>query len=305
MTNFSALPVTLRQLQYAVAIAETQSFSRAAERCAVSQPSLSAQIAELESCLGVRLFERGRRGVLLTAAGRDLLARAKRVLLDVDDLVQAAGQLLDPLVGKLRLGVIPTLGPYLLPEVSRPLAQAYPKLMIYWVEDKTDNLVAALGRGELDGALLALEADLGGLEYAVVTKDRFVLATPLGHPLGRRSTRIATDELQGQHVLLLDDGHCMRDQALSVCSSAGAEELGFRATSLPTLVQMVRSGAGVTLLPELSLPTETQRSELSIRRFQTPEPARTVVLAWRPRSPLADALQQIAQTLSDALRKKR
>lgn len=305
MTTFGALPLTLRQLQYAVAIAETQSFSRAAERCAVSQPSLSAQIAELESSLGVRLFERGRRGVLVTSAGRELLARAKRVLLDVEDLVGAAGQLIDPLVGSLRLGVIPTIGPYLLPDVTRPLGEAYPKLMIYWVEDKTDNLVAALGAGELDGALLALEADLGSLEYALVTKDRFVLAAPLGHPLARRSTRVGADELNGEHVLLLDDGHCLREQALSVCSTAGAEELGFRATSLPTLVQMVRSGAGVTLLPELSLPIETQRAELSVRRFQNPEPARTIVLAWRPRSPLADALRQIAGTLSEAVRRKR
>jgi LysR family hydrogen peroxide-inducible transcriptional activator len=300
MTRFAPLPLTLRQLQYAVAIAETQSFSRAAERCAVSQPSLSAQIGELESSLGVRLFERGRRGVLVTAAGRELLARASRVLIDVDDLVGAAAHLLDPLVGTLRIGVIPTIGPYLLPDVTAPLKRAYPRLMIYWVEDKTDALVAALGRGELDAALLALEADLGGLEHALVAKDRFVLAMPQNHPLSRRTTRVSSDELRGQRVLLLDDGHCLRDQALSVCSSAAAEELGFRATSLPTLVQMVRSGIGVTLLPELSLPIEVKRGELSIRRFKNPEPARTIVLAWRQRSPLANALGQIAATLSDA-----
>jgi LysR family hydrogen peroxide-inducible transcriptional activator len=288
---------TLRQMQYLVAVAEMLSFRRAAELCNVSQPSLSAQIAEMETSLGVALFERDRRGVLVTAAGREIISRARRVLVEADDFAEAANRFVDPLAGTLRIGVIPTIAPYLLPRVVPALRKAFPRLMLVWIEDKTEVLVRSVGHGDLDAALLALEADVGDLEHDTIAVDPFVLATPRRHKLSRGSTSVTRKQLRGERVLLLDDGHCFRDQVLEYCSSTNIEELGFRATSLPTLAQMVSSGAGITLLPSIALPTETNRCPLSIRTFARPEPFRTIVLAWRRRSALADTLHKIAQTL--------
>jgi LysR family hydrogen peroxide-inducible transcriptional activator len=293
-------PFTLRQLQYAVAIGETLSFSKAAERCSVSQPSLSAQIAELESSLGVRLFERDRRRVLVTAAGRELIERARIVLRDAGDLVEVARRAGDPLAGTLRIGVIPTVSPYLLPRVTAAFRAAYPRLTVLWVEDKTETLSRRLEQGELDAALLALEAELGDFDHALVGNDPFVLATPPGHPLGAKAGPAKTSELRDTDVLLLDDGHCFRDQALAVCGSAKAHELEFRATSLSTLAQMVAGGAGVTLLPSLAVPTEAKRAGLRVRPFAAPAPKRTIVLVWRRRSPVAPALRELAGTAKRA-----
>ena len=300
MTPLPPHAFTLRQLQYALAVAETLSFRRAAERCRVAQPSLSTQIAQLESALGVRLFERDRRRVLVTAAGEALLARARRVIVEADDLAAAARAAGDPLAGALRVGVIPTVSPYLLPRAAPALRAAYPRLAITWVEDKTEELVRRLDAGALDAALLALEAELGEVEHAEIARDPFVLATPRDHPLGAHSGPASAAELRGADVLLLDDGHCLRAQALEVCARARAHELEFRATSLPTLVQMVAGGAGVTLLPELALAAETRRGDLRLRPFAAPVPHRTIALAWRRRSPLAPALQRLARTVREA-----
>ncbi|MBI2891909.1 MAG: LysR family transcriptional regulator [Deltaproteobacteria bacterium] len=294
------LPISLRQLQYAVAIDEVKSFRRAAELCRVSQPSLSSQLAELESALGVRLFERDRRRVLPTGPGKELLDRARRVLLEAEDLALAARRLGDPLAGTLRVGVIPTISPYLLPDVVPALRASLPSLEVIWIEDKTEVLVRRLGAGELDAALLALEAPIGQVDSEVVVKDPFVLAAPPGHPLLRRRSPAKLAELRGTKVLLLDDGHCLRDQALSICSAAEAQELGFRATSLSTLTQMVAGGAGITLLPRLAVRTETRRADLVVRPFAQPAPHRTVALVWRPRSPLGPPLRQVASILRKA-----
>lgn len=288
---------TLRQLQYVLAVAETMSFRRAAKLCNVSQPSLSAQVAEMESALSVSLFERDRRGVLVTSAGRELIARARRVLVEVDDFTEAANQFIDPLAGTLRIGVIPTVGPYLLPHVVPALRKAFPRLTLIWIEDKTDALLRALKRGDLVAALLALEADMANLDHHTVAIDPFVLAVPRGHELDRETTPVTRNRLRGERVLLLDDGHCFRDQAIEYCSSNRLEEMGFRATSLPTLTQMVSSGAGVTLLPTIAVPTETHRSQLSIRMLERPVPFRTIVLGWRRRSAMADTLRTVAETL--------
>jgi LysR family transcriptional regulator, hydrogen peroxide-inducible genes activator len=258
---------TLRQLQYIVAVAEMLSFRRAAELCNVSQPSLSAQVAELETALGFPLFERDRRGVLVTAAGQEIIGRARRVLVEADDFVEVANRFLDPLAGTLRIGLIPTIGPYLLPRVVPALRKAYPRMMLIWIEDKTEVLVRSVAHGDLDAALLALEADLGDLEHDVIAVDPFVLAMSPEHKLSRVAKRVNRNQLRGERILLLDDGHCFRDQVLEYCSSAMLEELGFRATSLPTLAQMVSTGAGITLLPSIAVPTETNRSQLSIRSF--------------------------------------
>lgn len=293
-------PWSLRQLQYAVAVAEELSFRRAAERCRVSQPALSAQLSALEAGLGVRLFERDRRGVLVTRAGKELLERALRLLVDADDLAELARRREDPLAGELSLGVIPTVSPYLLPRAQRALRKALPKLRIAWTEDKTRSLIAALELGELDGALVALEAELGEVERAVIARDPFVLATPPEHPLGRKSSPVSASELAGHPVLLLTEGHCLREQALEYCSTSRAEELEFRATSLSTLVQMVAAGAGVTLLPELALDTEAARAKLVVRRFKKPVPHRTLALVWRKRSSIGTALGELARIVKEA-----
>ncbi len=292
---------TLRQLQYVVAVAEMMSFRRAAERCNVSQPSLSAQIADMEAALGVPLFERDRRGVLVTAAGQELVARARRVLVEVDDFVEAANRFVDPLAGTLRIGVIPTIGPYLLPRVVPALRKEYPRLTLIWIEDKTETLVRAVGNGDLDAALLALEANIGDLDYHTIGIDPFVLATPKSYQLGRGVGPVTRHQLRGERILLLDDGHCFRDQVLEYCSGSNVEELGFRATSLSTLSQMVSSGVGITLLPSISVPIESQRSQLLIRPFARPSPSRTLVLGWRRRSALAETLRKIGKTLRSSL----
>jgi len=295
--NLAPHPFTLRQLQYAVAVADALSFRKAAERCHVSQPSLSAQLAQMEEALGVRLFERDRRRVLVTPAGKELLERARRLLVEGDDLLWAARRAGDPLAGTLRIGVIPTISPYLLPSATPALRAAYPRLTTLWVEDKTGALVRDLETGSLDAALLALEADLGDVESEIVALDPFVLATRPDDPLGAGPTLAKPAELRNANVLLLDDGHCFRDQALAFCSRAKARELEFRATSLPTLAQMVAGGAGVTLLPRIAVPTEAQRARLRVREFAEPSPHRTIALVWRKRSPLAKALRQVAATL--------
>jgi len=294
---WASYPWTLRQLQYVAAIAETRSFRRAAALCAVSQPSLSAQVAQVESVLGLRLFERSKRQVLLTRAGEELLLCARRILREADELAESATRLADPLAGTLRVGVIPTISPYLVPEIAPVLRARYPRLRLLWIEDKTAVLAAKLRSGELDAALVALEADLGDVEHVVLGHDPFVLATPLGHPLGVATTPVRLRDLRGAPVLLLDDGHCFRDQALTFCERAQVEELDYRATSLGTLTQMVASGAGITLLPQLALATELPRGALRTRTFAKPVPGRTISLVWRRGTARTPTLRTVAGSM--------
>jgi len=237
---------------------------------------------------------------MATPAGEALVARARQVLTGADDLATAAALLGDPLVGTLRLGVIPTVAPYLLPDATPALHARCPRLSVRWTEGRTDELLAALREGRLDGALVARVAGLGDLRCATVRTDPFVLAAPHGHPLvhGRRPARLA--DLDGETALLLEDGHCLRDQALALCTRGRAHEAEFRATSLSTLVQMVLGGAGVTLLPAMALPVENRRGALTVRRFEAPAPGRTIVLAWRHQSPRAPALEEVAAALRAA-----
>jgi LysR family hydrogen peroxide-inducible transcriptional activator len=298
--NYAPHPFTLRQLQYVVAVADKLSFRKAAEECHVSQPSLSAQLAQLEGALNVRLFERDRRRVLLTAPGAQLVERARRLLVDADQLVDAAKRAADVLAGTLNIGVIPTIAPYLLPSITPLVRSEYPRLTLLWTEDKTEVLVRSLEEGTLDAALLALEARIGNVEREPIARDPFVLVTAADHPLGKKRTPVTPAEMRGANVLLLDEGHCFREQALSFCATARAHELEFRATSLPTLVQMVAGGAGVTLLPKLALGTELARSDLHVRPFAEPVPHRSLALVWRKHSPLESALRQLAGTLRQA-----
>ncbi len=290
-------PFTLRQLQYAVAVDETRSFRRAAEQCHVAQPSLSAQLAQMEEALGVRLFERDRRGVLPTAAGEALLTHARRVLTEADDVVEEARRLGDPLAGTLRIGVIPTIAPYLLPDIAPGLRERFPKLTLLWIEARTDALLADLRAGRMDAGLLARVARMDDLESEILFDDPFVLAGPASHPLLRSKKKVSADELADTPVLLLEDGHCFRDQALDICTRRGARAAEFQATSLSTLAQMVAGGVGVTLLPSLAVPVENRNEVLAIRAFAAPVPSRTLVLAWRKGSPRAEALREIAKSL--------
>jgi LysR family hydrogen peroxide-inducible transcriptional activator len=293
--------VSLRQLEYIVAVADLKGFRRAADACDVAQPSLSMQVALAERQLGVQIFERDSRSVRLSGVGSAIVEQARRVLLAARELHDLARQSADPFHGTLRLGVIPTIGPYLLPEITPALVRAFPRLQLLWTEARTGDLVHELKEGGLDGVLLALEADLSDLEHEVIARDPFVLAASPKHPLVRNAKPTPADVLNGQVVLLLDDGHCFREQALSFCTQARAGEHSFRATSLATLVQMVSAGTAVTLLPSLALPVENRRGQLRVRRFTTPQPGRTIALAWRRGSALRQPFVTLAATIRAAL----
>jgi LysR family hydrogen peroxide-inducible transcriptional activator len=291
---------TLRQLQYVVAVAEELSFRRAARRCRVSQPSLSAQVAHVEDALGVRIFERGAGRVLLTAPGTELLERARHVLLAADELVQAARQVSDPLAGTIRLGVIPTVSAYLLPAVTPALRRKLPRLRVAWIEDKTEVLVRKLAEGTIEGAVLALEADIGDVAHETIAVDPFVLVLRPEHPLAKKRGPVTDAELRGEELLLLDDGHCFRDQVLEVCGTARAEEGELRATSLPTLVQMVAGGVGITLIPELAKDVEAKRARLRVRPLASRAARRTIAMIWRRRSALEPTLRAVTSVLREA-----
>ena len=300
---FAPHPFTLRQLQYVVAVATTKSFRGAATLCHVSQPSLSSQIAQVESALGVALFERDRRGVLLTPAGENLIERARGLLRDADDMVTTSHLYADPLAGTLRIGVIPTVSPYMLPDVAPALRKAFPRLSLVYFEEKTSVLVDKLEQGELDAAILALEANLGDLTTELLLDDPFMLAVARAHRFAERKKPVAMTDLEGENVLLLDDGHCLREQALSYCQRAKTEELEFRATSLATLCQMVAGGAGVTLLPTLAVTAENRRGNLTLLPFAKPKPGRTIVLAYRSATPGKATLGAIAANIRRTLQK--
>ena len=291
---------TLRQLQYVVAVADELSFRRAAARCHVSQPTLSMQIAQVEGGLGVRLFERTHKQVLVTKVGRDLVARAQRLLLEADDIARAAQRATDPFTGTIRIGIIPTISPYLLPSATPALRRKLPGLRIAWLEDKTDSLLARLAAGECEGAVLALEADVGEVAREIVATDPFVLVTRPEHRLAKRKGAVTEAELRDEELLLLDEGHCFRDQVLEACGTAQAQEGEFRATSLSTLVQMVAGGAGITLIPAIAVAAEARRAGLHVRPLAARAAHRTLAVIWRKGSALEPALREIAEVLRAA-----
>jgi LysR family hydrogen peroxide-inducible transcriptional activator len=285
--------LSFRQLEYLVALADTRGFRRAAQRANVSQPALSAQVRQAGAVLGLPLFERSHRGVLPTPAGEVVVARARRVLREAEDLLAEARRWWDPFQGSWRLGLIPTVAPYLLPEILPAVARAHPELRLLLREERTPVLVRELAAGGLEAAILAEVPDLGDLARVPLAEDPFLLAAPRNHPLAGK-TAIALADLDQVPMLLLEDGHCLRGQALAFCAKAGAREADFRASSLATLVQMVASGLGLTLLPRLCAPLERSRADLALRPFVEPAPSRRLVLAWRQGSPLAGALASFA-----------
>lgn len=291
--------MNLRDLKYLVALGDLRHFGKAAKACFISQPTLSAQIMKLEEELGVKLVERAPRRVMLTAAGQDAAQRARRILAEVEELREAARRCINPEVGRLRLGVFPTLAPYLLPHVVPELHTRYPRLELLLTEEKSDILLQRLRDGALDAALLALPIHDDRLHAQFLFEEPFRLAAPEGHPLAAHKT-LTVESLDKESLLLLEDGHCLRDQALDVCRLAGAHETpGFRATSLETLRQMVASGVGVTLLPLLSvLEPIVQPSGLQLVKFRKPAPSRRIALVWRKSSALDDFLGKIGQDIA-------
>jgi LysR family transcriptional regulator, hydrogen peroxide-inducible genes activator len=277
--------VSLRQLRYFLAVARSGHFGAAAERCAVTQPALSMQVQELEKELGLQLLERGRKGVGLTAGGQEIAVRAARVLADVRDLVDSARHLSDAFSGPFRFGAIPSIAPYLLPQLLPLIRARHPDLDLHLRETQTQRLLEELADGDLDLVLLALPIEHPGIETMSLFEDRFLLAVPASRVIAK-NVRATPDLLREDRLLLLEEGHCLRDQALAFCHLRQVESIDtFGASSLSTIVQMVSNGLGLTLLPELSLELEAKRAEIRLMRFANPEPQRIVGLAWRETSP--------------------
>ena len=287
---------TLRQLEYLLAVAETLNFRAAAAASHVSQPALSAQIRLLEEQLGVKLLERDKRSTRLTPAGEIVVGQARAVLADVDDLVDAALGQAEPLSGDLRLGAIPTVAPYVLPGLLRGVAQRHPRLRLVVQEAQTASLLESLRVNRVDVALLALPEK--GVASRPLYDEPFLLVAPAGHELARKPTVRAAD-LKRQPLLLLDDGHCLREQALSFCRGSGvAPVTDVRAASLATLVQLVAAGVGLTLLPASAAVVEVRNgADLVVRPFARPQPHRTIGLVWRPTSTRATEYAQLAETV--------
>lgn len=287
--------MNLRDLQYLVALAEHKHFGRAATASFVSQPTLSTQIRKLEEELGVSLVERAPRKVLLTEVGRDIARRARDVLNEVEQIKAVARRTLDPESGTLRLGIFPTLGPYLLPHVIPQLRARFPRLELLLVEEKTETLLGQLREGRLDAALLALPLHDDQLHQEFLFEEPFVLAVPHGHKLASRAS-LKLGDLADQRLLLLEEGHCLRDQALEACQLAGASErTGFRATSLETLRQMVAANVGITLLPILAVkPPIAPSADIDLVEFRGRPPSRRIAMVWRKSSAMAAFLAALA-----------
>jgi LysR family hydrogen peroxide-inducible transcriptional activator len=297
--------MNLRDLRYLVALADERHFGKAAERCYVSQPTLSAQIRKLEEYLGVSLVERQPKRVALTETGDKIVERARRLLQEADAIVELARSDRDPMAGSLRLALIPTVGPYLLPHVASRLKRELPRLKLMLYEYQTGPLTDKLRAGEIDMGILALPVTIDGLETEPLFDEPFTLAVPSNHPLADRD-RVRVEDLKGEKLLLLEDGHCLRDQALEVCSRVRFnEEQDYRATSLETLRQMVAAGHGVTLLPELAAgaPIGAARG-LKIKPFVRPMPGRTVGAVWRKSTTRGPAIAAVAAVIRAVIKEE-
>lgn len=295
--------MNLRDLEYAVCLAGEGQFRRAAVRCHVSQPTLSAQIAKLEDELGVQLFERGGRSATPTVNGRALIRQAQIVLDEVERLKALARTGQDPLQGPFHLGVIPTAGPYLLPLLLPVLRQRWPQLQLLLREERTAALLDRLRAGSLDAAILSLPLDGTDLRWQLLLSEPILVALPRRHKLAGRA-RVAPDALASEPILLLEEGHCLRDQSLAVCDAAGLARRrdDAQAAGLESLRQMVMAGIGIALVPELATLAPFGAGDLAVyRRFVPPEPTRELVLAWRRSFPRGDALEALARGLREAV----
>ncbi|MCG5238894.1 hydrogen peroxide-inducible genes activator [Azospirillum doebereinerae] len=294
---------TLRQLRYLVAVVDRCHFGQAAEACLVSQSTLSAGIQELEELLGTPLLERTRRSVMPTTLGREIADRARVLLKGAEDLVDITRSAADPMAGPLHLGVIPTIGPFMIPRVMPDLRAAFPDLKLYLREDQTARLLAQLNAGELDAALLALPYPVGGdVETVDLAEDRFSFVCPPGHRLSSGETARPA-EVAREDMLLLEDGHCLRDHALAACALESApRNTTFQGTSLHTLVQMAANGLGVTLLPQMAVDSGILRGlDLVARPLDEGSPGRRIALAWRRSSGRKETFRRLAATLRETM----
>lgn len=292
--------VTLKQLRYFDALARELHFGRAAEACSVTQPALSMQIHEMEQNLGLALVERTRSGVQLTAKGEEIAARSARVLGDVRDLVAYAQHANNILAGTLRLGVIPSVAPYLLPPLLPLLRESYPELELHVRETQTQLLTEELLEGKLDVLLLALPLKHSDLTNRVLFEDKFLLAVPKNRKLSGR-VRATRELIEHERLLLLEEGHCLRDQALTYCSLQQVDAVNtFGASSLATIVEMVSAGFGITLLPELAIGVEERGRDITLVRFVEPEPFRTIGLVWRSTSPRTEDFEELGRLVMKA-----
>ena len=292
--------IKLKDLRYLLAVADTGHFGRAAERCFVSQPTLSAQLKKLEDYLGVPLVERQPRKALLTPAGAEIVARARRIVEASDEVVAIAQAHREPLAGRLRVAFLPTIGPYLLPVVAPKLRRELPRLELMLYEYQTATMLERLRAGDIDMGILALPVDMDGLAAKPLYDEPFVVAAPAAHPLAAHK-QIKLADLQGATLLLLEDGHCLRDQALDVCNRIDIhEKQDFRATSIETLRQMVASGAGLTLMPELATRgSHAAPRGLVFRPFARPVPTRRIGAVWRRSSPRTAAINAVAGVIAE------
>ena len=292
--------VTLKQLRYFDALAREQHFGRAAEACAVTQPALSMQIQDLEASLGISLVERTRNGIKLTPKGEEIANRAQRLLNDVRNLIDYAQHTGGILSGVLRLGVIPSVAPYLLPPLLPLLKDKYPNLELHVRETQTQVLTDELVEGKLDVLLLALPIKNSDVETLSIFDDRFLLAVPKSKKLSGR-VRATKDMVEGDRLLLLEEGHCLRDQALTYCTLRQVDAVNtFGASSLSTIVEMVSAGLGITLLPEICVGVEGRNREIKVMRFVEPEPSREIGLAWRRTSPRREDFLALSKLISVA-----
>lgn len=292
--------LTLKQLRYFEALAREGHFGRAADTCAISQPALSVQIKELEMSLGLALFERGPRAIRLTAFGEAFRSRANDILRSVDELGALARSAATGLGGRLRVGIIPTIAPYLLPRLIADLAKSQPDLDVYVRETVTSRLIDELQAGKIDTAILALPIGDRALTETVLFAEELVLVRPrsdAGRPVPDQAA------LRNMRLLLLEEGHCFREHALSYCDLGGGRQRdGLDGTSLSTLVQMVGAGIGVTLIPDMAIAVETSAAPVSVARFAAPAPVRTVGMVWRKSNPLDRQLGQLADIVRSAAR---
>jgi LysR family hydrogen peroxide-inducible transcriptional activator len=293
--------ITFRQLRYLAALAEHRHFGRAAESCLVTQPALSMQIRDLEKLLGVELVERRPGEVALTDVGAEVVRRAERVIAASRDLVDFARHQGRLLTGRLTLGVIPTLGPYVLPKILPLLQNRYPDLRVELRETQTKVLLEELSRGGLDVVMLALPVSEREVESVRLFDDPFLLAVPADDPRPQ-TARVSPDDIDPHRLILLEEGHCLRDQAVAYCGNARYEgAMGLGATSLATVMQMVASGYGVTLVPQVAVDVEVRDERVKLLRFVPPQPGRTIGLAWRHSSPRKADFVALGQLVSETL----
>ncbi len=296
--------MNIRDLTYLVAVADTEHFGQAAEQSFVSQPTLSTQLKKLEGELGVQIFERNNKRVHLTETGKLIVDQARRVLHEVAQLKELAQESRDPLAGTFRLGIIPTLGPYLLPHILNQIKKQLPNLKLVVCENKTETITKQLRKGSLDAIILALPIASEGLVENDLFAEPFYVALPKDHKLSKKQ-QLKLHDIASEKLLLLEEGHCFREQALEACAMSGAKDFdGFKATSLETLRHIVASGAGITLLPALSVTSASQDPAITIKSLSAPIPSRKVGMLWRKTTTKTQCCEEIARIIKSCIQKE-